>query len=288
MAPSKPPREAPPLPLEPPAAIASYIGLALASALFLFPFLWVFSTSLKSLAEATALPPTLLPNDWLWENFRLATEAIPFWRQAANTLTLAVLNVVGTTLSCSLVAYGFSRIEWKGRDAFFWATLSTMMIPGAVLMVPLYAMFRELGWIGTLMPLWVPAFFASAYNIFLLRQFFLGIPKSLTEAAEIDGCSEFGIFWRIILPLARPAIAIVALFCFMFVWNDFMGPLIYLTDERQFTLALGLQAFQSRLGGTEIHLLMAASALVMLPVLLLFFFAQRYIIEGISMSGSKG
>jgi multiple sugar transport system permease protein len=162
-----------------------------------------------------------------------------------------------------------------------------MMIPGAVLMVPLYSMFRSLGWIGTMLPLWVPAFFASAYNIFLLRQFFLGIPRSLTEAAQIDGCSEWQIFWRIVLPLSRPAIVIVALFSFMYVWNDFMGPLIYLTDERQFTLALGLQAFQSRLGGTEINLLMAAAALVMLPVLIVFFFAQRYIIEGISMSGSK-
>jgi multiple sugar transport system permease protein len=269
------------------AAILSYVGLIIAAALFLFPFLWVFSTSLKTLPEATAVPPTILPKEWLWSNFALATSKIPFWRQFSNTVILCALNVIGTTLSCSIVAYGFSRIDWRGRDLFFWITLSTMMIPGAVLMVPLYSMFRSLGWIGTMLPLWVPAFFASAYNIFLLRQFFLGIPRSLTEAAQIDGCSEWQIFWRIVLPLSRPAIVIVALFSFMYVWNDFMGPLIYLTDERQFTLALGLQAFQSRLGGTEINLLMAAAALVMLPVLIIFFFAQRYIIEGISMSGSK-
>ena len=278
----------PQLQLERGPMLLAYTGLALAAMLFLFPFLWVFSTALKSLAEATSVPPTVFPREWLWSNFQLATSKIPFWRQFLNTFNLCLLNVVGTTLSCSIVAYGFSRIDWPGRDYFFWVTLSTMMIPGAVLMVPLYSMFRELGWVGTTLPLWVPAFFASAYNIFLLRQFFLGIPKSVTEAAEIDGCSEWQIFWRIVLPLARPALVIVALFSFMYVWNDFMGPLIYLTDERQFTLALGLQAFQSRLGGAEINLLMAAAALVMLPVLILFFIAQRYIIEGISMSGSKG
>lgn len=265
-----------------------YAMLGLGVLLFLFPFLWLMSTALKDLAEATALPPTVLPQEWQWENYRLATEKIPFWTQAYNTLYLCIFNVIGTVFSCSLVAYGFSRIDWPGRDLFFWMTLSTMMIPGAVMLVPLYGLFRELGWIGTKLPLWVPAFFGSAYNIFLLRQFFLGIPKDITEAAEIDGCSEWQIFSSIILPLTRPALIVVALFSFMFVWNDFMGPLIYLTDERQFTLALGLQAFQSRLGGTEINLLMAAASLVILPVLVLFLVAQRYFIEGISMSGMKG
>ncbi|MDX2176404.1 MAG: carbohydrate ABC transporter permease [Candidatus Sumerlaeia bacterium] len=248
----------------------------------------MLSTALKSLAEATATPPTMLPAEFLWGNFRLATEKIPFWKQTVNTVVLCLLNVVGTTGSCALVAYGFSRIDWPGRNFFFWVTLSTMMIPGAVLLVPLYSLFRTLGWIGTSLPLWIPAFFASAYNIFLLRQFFLTIPKDVTEAAEIDGCSEFHIFYRIILPLSKPALIVVALFSFLYVWNDFMGPLIYLTDERQFTLALGLQAFQSRLGGTEINLLMAAATLVILPVLGLFLLAQRYFIEGISMSGIKG
>ncbi|MDX1972480.1 MAG: carbohydrate ABC transporter permease [Candidatus Sumerlaeia bacterium] len=267
--------------------ILQYGGLFTASVIFLFPFLWLLSTALKDLASATSVPPTLLPPVWHWENFRLATEKIPFWTQAFNTVVLCILNVIGTTISCALVAYGFSRIEWPGRDLFFWVTVSTMMIPGAILLVPLYGMYRELGWIGTALPLWVPSFTASAYNIFLLRQFFMGIPKEVTEAAEIDGFNQFQIFFYIILPLTKPALTVVALFSFLYVWNDFMGPLIYLTDEREFTLALGLQAFQSRLGGTEINLLMAAAALVILPVMVLFLFAQRSIIEGISMTGLK-
>lgn len=267
--------------------VFNYATIILVTALFSFPFFWMLATSLKDLAEATRTPPTMLPTVWHWENFHEATSKIPFWRQAANTVLLCLLNVVGTTASCAFVAYGFSRIDWPGRDWFFWITLSTMMIPGAVLMVPLYGLFRELGWVGTNLPLWVPAYFASAYNIFLLRQFFLTIPKDLTEAAQIDGCSELRIFWQILLPLTQPSLIVVALFSFLYVWNDFMGPLIYLTDERQFTLALGLQAFQSRLGGTEINLLMAAGTLVILPVMVLFLFAQRYFIEGISMSGLK-
>jgi len=270
-----------------PGTVISYIMILAAVILFSFPFFWMLSTSLKDLNEATRTPPTMFPTVWHWENFREATTTIPFWRQAWNTILLCLLNVVGTTVSCAFVAYGFARIDWPGRDWFFWATLATMMIPGAVLMVPLYGLFRELGWVGTNLPLWVPAYFASAYNIFLLRQFFMTIPMDLSEAAQIDGCSELRIFWQIVLPLMRPALIVVALFSFLWVWNDFMGPLIYLTDERQFTLALGLQAFQSRLGGTEIHLLMAAGSLVILPVLVLFLFAQRYFIEGISMSGLK-
>jgi len=265
----------------------NYAVIIVVTALFGFPFFWMLATSLKDLAEATRMPPTMLPTEWHWENYRTATTTIPFWQQALNTVVLCVLNVIGTTTSCAIVAYGFSRIDWPGRDWFFWVTLSTMMIPGAVLMVPLYGLFRELGWVGTNLPLWVPAYFASAYNIFLLRQFFMTIPKDLTEAAQIDGCSEWRIFWQIILPLTQPALTVVALFSFLWVWNDFMGPLIYLTDERQFTLALGLQAFQSRLGGTEINLLMAGGTLVILPVLVLFLLAQRTFIEGISMSGLK-
>jgi multiple sugar transport system permease protein len=270
-----------------PGALLNILLILLVVVLFSFPFFWMLSTSLKDLNEATRTPPTMLPTVWHWGNFAEATTTIPFWRQAFNTLVLCILNVIGTTASCAFVAYGFSRIDWPGRDWFFWVTLSTMMIPGAVLMVPLYGLFRELGWVGTNLPLWVPAFFASAYNIFLLRQFFLTIPRDLGEAAEIDGCGELRIFAQIVLPLMRPALIVVALFSFMYVWNDFMGPLIYLTDERLFTLALGLQAFQSRLGGTEVHLLMAAGTLVILPVLVLFLFAQRYFIEGIAMSGLK-
>lgn len=166
-------------------------------------------------------------------------------------------------------------------------TLSTMMIPFAVTMVPLYAVFRKLGFVGTLQPLWVPYIFGTAFNIFLLRQFFMTIPQDLTDAARVDGCSEFGIFMRMILPLSKPALTVVALFHFMFAWNDFMGPLIYLTDQDTYTLSLGLQIFQSQHGGTEWHLLMAASAMVILPILIIFFFAQKTFVEGIALSGMK-
>jgi multiple sugar transport system permease protein len=205
-----------------------------------------------------------------------------------NTLLVAVLGVTGTVLSSALVAYGLSRVRWKGREALFSVTLSTMMIPFPVLMIPLYSVFRALGWIGTLMPLWVPAFFGGAFNIFLLRQFFLTIPSELSEAARIDGCSELAIFFRVILPLARPALSVVALFHFLFVWNDFLGPLIFLTRPETFTMALGLQQYQSQNGGSEHHLLMAASALLVLPIIVLFFFAQKTFIQGISTTGMGG
>ena len=206
---------------------------------------------------------------------------------AANTLTVAVLGVIGVTMSSALAAYGFARIPWRGRDGVFLLALSTMMVPFAVTMVPLYGVFRALGWIGTLKPLWVPAFFGSAFNIFLLRQFFRTIPQDLSDAARIDGCSEFGIFWRIMLPLSKPALAVVALFHFMWAWNDFMGPLIYLTKQETYTLSLGLQFYQSQHGGSEWHYLMAAATLMILPIILLFFFTQRTFIQGISTTGMK-
>ncbi|MFP4058279.1 MAG: carbohydrate ABC transporter permease [Candidatus Brocadiia bacterium] len=205
-----------------------------------------------------------------------------------NTMVVAVLGVAGMTFSSALAAYGFSRIRWPGRELGFVLTLSTMMVPFAVIMVPLYGVFRALGWIGTLRPLWVPAFFGNAFNIFLLRQFFLTVPQDLSDAARIDGCSELGIFLRIMLPLSKPALAVVALFHFMYAWKDFMGPLIFLTDERTFTLSLGLYSYQSQHGGSEWHYLMAASTLMILPVIVLFFFTQRTFIQGISTTGMKG
>jgi multiple sugar transport system permease protein len=213
---------------------------------------------------------------------------ITFLTYLGNTLLVALLGVTGTVLSSALVAYGLSRVSWKGRDGLFSVTLATMMVPFPVLMIPLYSVFRSLGWIGTLMPLWVPAFFGSAFNIFLLRQFFLTIPTELSEAARIDGCGELAIFFRIILPLARPALSVVALFHFLFVWNDFLGPLIFLTRPETFTMALGLQQYQSQNGGSEHHLLMAASALLVLPIIVLFFFAQKTFIQGISTTGMGG
>lgn len=223
-----------------------------------------------------------------WTEKSAPGRTITFLTYLTNTLLVAFLGVTGTVLSSAFVAYGLSRIQWKGREALFNITLSTMMVPFPVLMIPLYSVFRALGWIGTLMPLWVPAFFGGAFNIFLLRQFFMTIPNELSEAARIDGCSEIAIFFRVILPLARPALSVVALFHFLFVWNDFLGPLIFLTKPETFTMGLGLQQYQSQNGGSEHHLLMGASALLVLPIIALFFFAQKTFIQGISTTGMGG
>jgi len=272
-----------------------YFVLIAGAIVFLFPLLWMISTSLKPIEETMSLPPKWIPSHFQFSNYVEAITYqsahlgyIPFLRYARNTLIICVLGVFGTVLSNSIVAYGFSRIEWPGRDVLFIITLATMMISFPVTMVPLYALFRWLGWIGTFRPLWVPAWFGSAFNIFLLRQFFMTIPRDLSDAARIDGCTEFGIFWRIILPLAVPALAVVALFHFMYAWNDFLGPLIYLTDQKDFTLSLGLQFYQSQHGGTQWHLLMAASTIVVAPVIVLFFLTQRTFIQGIHMTGMKG
>jgi multiple sugar transport system permease protein len=214
--------------------------------------------------------------------------SVSFWVFLGNTLTVCGLSVIGSVLSNALVAYGFARLKWPGRDWFFALTLATMMIPGPVLMVPLYTVFRSLGWVGTLQPLWIPAFFGGAFNIFLMRQFFLTIPEELTEAARIDGCSEWMIFWRIVLPLSKPVLAVVALFTFLGGWNDFMGPLLYLTRKHTFTLALALQSYQSRHNGVEWNYLMAASVVIILPIVVLFFLTQKTFIRGIATTGIKG
>ena len=265
-------------------------------ALAILPFLWMLSTSLKSLDATLEFPPRWVPDPIQWHNYLdvFRHEKANFLLWARNTLVIAVLGVAGTTLSSALVAYGFAKLRFFGRGPLFALMLATMMLPFPVTMVSLFSLFRWLGdnsgmdWLGTFKPLWVPAWFGSAFNIFLLRQFFLTIPMELSEAARIDGCSEMGIFCRIILPLSRPALAVVALFAFMGIWNDFLGPLVYLQRPEQFTLALGLQNFQSKAGGTSWHLLMAASTLVVLPAILLFFLAQKTFIEGIATTGTKG
>jgi len=262
----------------------------------ILPFLWMLSTSLKTADQSQAYPPQWWPNPFQWRNYSdlFHSSKFNFLLWTRNTLIIEVLSVSGTTLSSALVAYGFAKIPFKGRGVFFTMMLATMMIPFPVTMVSLFSMYRWLGdhtgtlWLGTFKPLWVPAWFGSAFNIFLLRQFFLTIPDELSEAARIDGCSEIGIFFRVVLPLSRPALTVVALFAFMGTWNDFLGPLIYLQRPEQFTLALGLQNLQSQHGGTPWHTLMAASMLVILPVLILFFLAQKTFIEGIATTGMKG
>ena len=262
--------------------------LVLLGVVFLAPFAWMVSTSLKPVNETMTLPPRWIPSVVQWHNYPDAVHAMgDFWRYAANSLFLCVMTVIGTVTSSALAAYGFSRIEWRGRDRVFLLLLATMMIPYPVIVVPVYGLFKSLGWIGTLKPLWVPSFLAGAFNVFLLRQFFMSLPRDMTEAARIDGCSEWQILTRIVLPLSRSALLVVAIFQFMATWNDFLAPLLFLTEQKDFTLALGLQSFQSQNGGTAWHQLMAASTLVTLPVIVLFFLAQRTFIEGIASTGGK-
>ncbi len=211
-----------------------------------------------------------------------------FVRCVGNTLFVAIMGVLGTIISNGLVAYGFSRIVWPGREVCFFLTLATMMVPFPVIMIPLFITFAKLGWVGTLYPLWVPYWFGNAFNIFLLRQFFRTIPQDLSDAGRIDGCSELGIFARVILPLAKPALAVVALFHFLYAWNDFLGPLIYLTDQDTYTLSLALFFYQSQKGGTDWNLLMAACTMMITPIIIVFFVAQRSLISGITLTGLKG
>jgi multiple sugar transport system permease protein len=276
--------------------ILTYAALLLAGGLMVLPFLWLISTSLKTVPQTMEYPPRWIPNPVMLKNFSdvLRNPRANFALWTRNTLIIAALTVTGVTFSSSIVAYGFARLKFPGRGFLFGLMLSTMMIPFPVLMVPLYTIFRWLGdhtgiqWLGTFRPLWVPAWFGSAFSIFMLRQFFVTIPDELSEAARIDGCSEWGIYWHIIMPLSRPALSVVALFTFMYVWRDFLGPLVYLQRASQFTLTLGLQSFQSQNGGTSWNLLMAASLLVIAPVILLFFLAQRTFIQGIATTGMKG
>ncbi len=262
-----------------------YALLIIGSISFLFPLLWMVSTALKPTSQIYAYPPVWWPSPLDWANFREAINFFPFWLYFRNSAIVTVLVVIGSVYSAAFVAYGFSKLNWKGRDWLFFFVLATLMIPAQVLMIPQYVIFTRIGWVDTLLPLIVPAFFGGgAFNIFLFRQYYRTIPKEYSDAARIDGCSEFRIFWQIVLPQSKPAMATAAIFAFLWTWNDFMGPVIYLHSPQNFTLPIGLRAFQQQTG-TEWDLLMAASLLVMLPVIVLFFFLQRYFVAGMSMSG---
>lgn len=273
-----------------------YATLVLITIAFLMPLLWMVATSFKTQEEASRATFSLLPDQpgKLFENAKDNYSAV--WNDPVvrfplylrNTLIIAGLSVIGMTLSSAIVAYGFARLEWRGKKALFAVVLATMMIPFPVVMGPMFLLFSWIGWIGSLKPLWVPAFFAGAFNVFMLRQFFMGIPKDLDEAARIDGCGNWGIFWRIIVPLSKPALAVVALFHFVFVWNDFLAPLIFLRNQDQFTLALGLQLYQSKAGQTPWNHLMAASTLVIAPVLALFILTQGALVKSVATTGIKG
>ncbi len=272
----------------------STAALIVISVIYLTPFVWMVSTSFKTAMQAIASPPVLIPNPLVWANYPDAFVRMNYPRALFNTLVYAVPSVIGTLLSCSLVAYGFAIIKWPGRNIVFVVVLATMMLPGQVTLVPLYVIFAKLGWTNTYLPLILPCFFSSyvgswsgAFFIFLLRQFFLGIPKDLVDAARVDGAGEFRILFQIVLPLSMPALITVCLLTFIDKWNDFQGPLIYIQDQTLFPLARAAQVFQS------VHKLdwaqsMSAAVLVSLPLVILYFFAQRKFIEGITLTGQKG
>lgn len=264
-----------------------YVLLILGSIVFMIPFLWMVSSSLKELPQIFVYPPQWIPDPFRWDNYVVTLGKMDFLVALKNTLLITGLGVLGQLLSSSVVAYGFARLRFPGREFLFLLVLSTMMLPPQVTMIPVFIIFRSLGWVDTFKPLIVPAFFGGgAFFIFLLRQFFLTIPKDLEDAARIDGCGTFRIFWQIILPLAKPALITVAIFSFMNHWNDFMGPLIYLNSAHKRTLAIALQSFQGQFTA-EWNLLMAASIVVLIPVLVIFFALQRYFVEGIVLTGIK-
>jgi ABC-type glycerol-3-phosphate transport system permease component len=256
------------------------------SLLFMFPFLWMIMTSLKSNAEM--ILPNFFPTEYHFENYVKALMAMPFGRYVINTLIITGLNMTGTVLSASIVAYAFARLRWKGRDTWFVVMIATMMLPSQVTQIPLFILYKNLNWLNTYFPLVVGSFFGGgAFNIFLLRQFFKTLPNELPEAARIDGCSELRIFSKVMMPLCKPALATIAIFSFMGSWNDFFGPLIYLTDPKKYTIALGLRAFKGY-SGVQWNLLMAGSIATAIPTLILFFCFQNYFVKGITLTGIKG
>jgi multiple sugar transport system permease protein len=267
--------------------VATYGLLMIVAALFAAPLIWMLSTSLKTEAAAIATPPTVIPSPVVWANYVEALSKIEFPLALRNTLIYVVPSVVGAVLSCTVVAYGFARVEWPGRDVVFVVLLATMMLPSQVTFIPLYVVYSNLGWVGTYLPLILPAFFGTPFLIFLLRQFFLGIPGELCDAARIDGANELRILTRIVVPLSWPALITVALFTLVDKWTDFFNPLIYLRDPSLRPLSLAVQIFQSS-HTVDWPLSMAASVAITAPLVVVYFFAQRKFIEGITLSGLKG
>lgn len=268
--------------------VLGYAILTLGAVMFVAPFLWMLSSALK--LPQHVFNPNWIPNPIAWNNFPDALTSVPFNIYFKNSFIITAISTAGAVLSASIVAYAFARLRWPGRDIWFAIILGTMMLPGVVTMIPTYILFSRLRWVDTFLPLTVPSFFGGgAFNIFLLRQFFRTIPMELSEAARIDGASELRIWWQVIMPLAQPALATVIIFAFNGAWQDYMGPLIYLSSESKYTLQLGLTMFKAGGGGIPMwHWMMAASLVVMLPVLIIFFLGQKYFVEGVTLTGIKG
>lgn len=265
-----------------------YLGLFLISMLFIMPFLWMVRSSVMSLGQIFEIPPVWFPNPVKFDNFRRALTSLPFGTYFINTLIIVVLGVTGTVLSSTISAFGFARIPWKGRDVVFGILLSALFLPGAVTLIPSFLGWQFLGFYDTFVPLILPSWFGGGiFSIFLLRQFYMTIPRDFDEAALVDGANYWQIYLHIILPLSRSAVIVVALFSFLFFWNDFFNPLIYLKSNDNFTLALGLQQFQG-VYTAQWDLLMAASTVVVLPCVLVYMIGQKYFLEGIALTGLKG
>ncbi|MCL2472476.1 MAG: carbohydrate ABC transporter permease [Treponema sp.] len=254
---------------------------------YILPFYWMLVTSVKSTMELRAAPPTLFPHEFHFEHFSEAVTFIPFFRYMMNSLILVIFTVIGAMISNSLVGYGFSRINWRGRDTIFYIVIATMFIPFPVVLVALFDIFAKLKMVNTYFPLIIPAWFGSALYIFMVRQYLLTIPKEISEASFIDGCKEFQIFLKVILPLMKPVIAVVAIFTALGAWNDFMGPLIYIQKQEMYPISIGLVLFRAQ-REVEYSMLMAASTLVVFPVVVIFVAFQRFFVEGITIGAVKG
>lgn len=268
----------------------AHIVLICGSTVMIIPLLWLISTAFKKTGQEWAFPPVWIPRPIWWRNYLEAMDVlpVPFYRYVLNTLTITLFATLGTAVSASLAAFSFARLRFKARDLMFGLVISTMMLPSAVTMIPTFLIFRTLGWLNTFLPLIVPYWLgSSAFSIFLLRQFFLTIPRDLDEAAKIDGASNFRIYWNIILPLARPALATVIIFQILWRWNEFMQPMIYLDSMGKYTIALALRTFQN-VRSQRVNYLMALSSLQIAPVMILFFLAQKYFIQGITLTGMGG
>jgi multiple sugar transport system permease protein len=263
-----------------------YALLVLGSAAFLLPFVWMISSSLKSSDQIFSTRLRLWPSPAVWKNYTDAVSFIPFGRYLTNTLLVCMGGMIGNLFSASLVAYSFVILRWRGRENLFKLLLATMLLPPQVTMIPVFVIFRKLNMIDTFWPLILPAFLGTPFFIFLVRQFYLGIPGELIEAARIDGCREWSVYWRVVVPLSGPVLATVALFSFIWAWTDFLTPLIYLQDQSRFTLSLGLQQFLESHGG-QWGMLMAASTIITLPIVALFFILQRTFVQGIAATGFK-
>jgi len=267
--------------------IVAYLLLSFTAITMIFPFYWMIATSFKSEARVFAFPPDWIPNPAILSNYIYILTELPFPRYTYNSAKISALWTLGIILSSSLAAYAFARVRFWGRETLFVITLAALMIPGQITMIPLYVVMTRIGWVDTHLPLIVPAYLGSAFGIFLIRQYFMTIPQELNDAAKIDGCSHFGIYWRIMMPLAKAVIATLALLSFMGSWNDLLGPVIYLFDEELFTLPLALTRFRG-MYYTAWANMMAGATITLLPILVVFLFTQQYFVRGVVLSGLKG